>query len=155
VSTKRSVVAAVLVSLVSGMALAQAADPHVGTWKLNPEKSKGSAFTSGTVTIEPAGDGLKVTVDLVGQDGAPSQWGFTVTYDGMDHPITGNNPFGDTLALTRVDARTGRATYKHGGKVTVTQTTAVSEDGKTRTVTTKGTNAKGQPVDSMTFYDKQ
>jgi hypothetical protein len=31
----------------------------------------------------------------------------------------------------------------------------VSADGKTRTLTTKGTDAKGNPVDSTTVYDRQ
>jgi hypothetical protein len=36
-----------------------------------------------------------------------------------------------------------------------TQTSAVSSDGKTRTVTTKGVNASGQPVNNVAVYEKQ
>jgi len=146
---------ALVVSLSSAPAMARADDPMVGTWKLNAEKSKNSRYKSGTVTVEPAGNGLKVNVDLVATDGSPSKWSFTASDDGKDHPITGTTPLGDSLSVTRVDTRTLRATYKQGGKETVTQTTVVAEDGKTRTVTTKGTTATGQAVDSMTFYDKQ
>jgi hypothetical protein len=31
----------------------------------------------------------------------------------------------------------------------------VSDDGKTRTTTTKGTDAKGQAIDAVSFYEKQ
>ena len=37
----------------------------------------------------------------------------------------------------------------------VTQTAVMSSDGKTRTVTTKGTNALGQTFDNVNFYEKQ
>ena len=57
--------------------------------------------------------------------------------------------------LTRVDAKTTQITTKRAGKVTVNQTIVVSDDGKTRTTTTKGTNAKGEAVDGVSFYEKQ
>ena len=152
---KRVIVATVLVAIVGAVALAQSSDPHVGTWKLNAGKSKGTMFTGGTVTVEPAGQGFKTSVDLVGQDGAPSKWSFTAQPDGKDHPITGENPFGNTLSMTRVDARTLKTTIKQDGKVTLMQTVTVSEDGKTRTITSKGTSLKGQAIDSMTHYERQ
>jgi hypothetical protein len=145
----------VLIGVVSTVGLAQPSDPQAGTWKLNAEKSKGTTFKGGVVKVEPAGEGIKVTVDLVRADGTPSQWAFTANYDGKDSPVTGNSPFGDTLALTRVDERTARVTCKQGGKVTVTQTIVVSEDGKSRMITSKGTNVKGETIDTMTFYEKE
>jgi hypothetical protein len=42
-----------------------------------------------------------------------------------------------------------------GGKETVTQTIVIAADGKTRTNTTKGKNPKGEPVDGMSFYERQ
>lgn len=72
-----------------------------------------------------------------------------------DHPATGSSPFGDTLAITRVDKNTIRIVSKLAGKQTIVQTIVVAADGKTRTTTAKGTDGKGQPVDSMSFYEKQ
>jgi hypothetical protein len=155
VTTKRLFTAAVLVSVVSATAHAQSSDPLVGSWKLNVAKSTGASFKSGSTKIEAAGDGVKFTVDLVAADGTLSHWAFTANYDGKDNPVTGNSPYGDVVAFTRIDAKTTRITNKQGGKVTVTQTIVVSGDGKTRTTTTKGTNAKGQTVDTMSFYEKQ
>ena len=151
-SIKRLVAAAALVGFVSAAAYAQS-DPLIGTWKLNPAKSKGAK--SGSTTVEPAGEGVKFTVDLVGADGTTRHWMFTGKYDGQDVPVTGNSPYGDVAALTRVDANTVRITSKQGGNVTAVTTIVISADGKTRTTTIKGTDAKGQPLDSMSFYEKQ
>ena len=152
---KRMLAAAVLVGLVGATALAQSSDPLIGTWKLNVAKSKGISFKSGTSKIEAAGAGVTFTVDLVNADGTPYHWTFTANYDGKDNPVTGNSPYGDTTAFERVNAKTTRIISKLKGKVVTTQTIVVSDDGKTRTTTTKGTDAKGQKVDTVSFYEKQ
>jgi hypothetical protein len=151
--TKRLISAAIGVVVGSVMLAAQAADPLIGTWKLNPAKSKGAK--SGSTKVEAVGEGVKFAVDFVGSDGTESHWEFTAKYDGKDNPVTGSSPYGDVVALTRVDANTTRITSKQGGKVTATSTIVVSADGKTRTTTTKGTDAKGQPVDVVSVYEKQ
>ena len=73
VKTTRHSLAAVLgiIVLAGGMALAQASDPLVGTWKLNVAKSKGTALKSGTTKVEKDGDGVKMTAELVRADGTP------------------------------------------------------------------------------------
>jgi hypothetical protein len=143
---------------LAGAVLAQAPDPQVGTWKLNLAKSKyspGPAPTSATTQIEAAGAGTKVVVDQSPADGVIRHWEFTANYDGKDVPVTGNNPDADMIARTRVDASTVKSISKKGGNVTTTQTSAVSSDGKTRTVTTTGTNGAGQTVNNVAVYDKQ
>jgi hypothetical protein len=154
-TTKGLFTTAIVVAVFSGLVLAQSTDPLVGRWKLNVAKSKGAPAKSGMTRVEAAGAGVKFTVDLVDADGTAHHWMFTANYDGKDNPVTGNSPYGDVVALTRVDERTWSITTKRDGKVTVTQTIVVSADGKTRTTATKGTNAKGQPVDSVSFYEKQ
>ena len=79
---------------------------------------------------------------------------FTAKYDGKDNPVTGNSPFGSVVALTH-DGRTTKVTVKRDGKVALVQTMVVSADGKTRTMTSKGTDAKGNPVAAPTVYDRQ
>ena len=153
-SVQRLLSVAVLVGVACVAAVAQAQDPLVGTWKLNPEKSK-APYKSGTSVFEAAGDGIKGTVDIAAADGTAYHWTFTARYDGKDNPVTGNNPYGDTVALTRVNPNTVKITVKQGGKETVTQTIVVAPDGKTRTTTVKGKDAKGQPIDAMSFYEKQ
>jgi hypothetical protein len=153
VTTKRFVITAVVIGLLGVAAHGQSSDPLIGTWKLNVAKSKG--VKSGSTIIEAAGKGIKFTVDLVPTDGAPSHWAFTANYDGKDYPVTGSSPYGNVVAVTRVNAKTIRITSKQDGKTTTTSTIVVSEDGKTRTTSIKGTDVKGQPVDITSFYEKQ
>ena len=49
----------------------------------------------------------------------------------------------DSVTVKRIDANTLETVARKGGKVTTTQRNVVSADGKTRTVTTTGTNARG------------
>ena len=157
VTTTRVLTAAVLLGVLGGTAFAQSSSPLIGTWKLNVAKSKyvkGPSSTSGTTKVEASGAGVTFTVDLVGANGTLSHWVFTANYDGKDNPVTGNSPYGDAVALTHIDAQTTRVVSKASGKVTVTQTIVVAGDGRTRTVTTKGTLG-GQAVDSVAVYDKQ
>ncbi len=146
-----------LSAFLVGAAFAQS-DPQVGVWKLNLAKSKyspGPAPKSATTRIEASGAGTKVIVDQPQADGTMRHWEFTANYDGKDSPVTGNNPDADMVARTRTDANTVQTISKKGGKITTTQTSVVSSDGKTRTVTTKGVNASGQQVNNVTVFDKQ
>lgn len=146
-----------LTAVLGGTALAQT-DPQVGVWKLNVAKSKynpGPAPTTASTTIEAAGAGTKVTVDQTLPDGTKRHYTFTTSYDGKDVPVVGDNPDADTVARTRIKGSTVQTVAKKAGKVTTTQTSAVSSDGKTRTVTTKGVNAKGQQVNNVAVYDRQ
>lgn len=159
--TSRSVASSIaclgFAALLIGSGFAQS-DPQVGLWRLNVAKSKyspGPAPKSATTIIEAVGAGTKVTVDQVMPDGTKRHWEFTANYDGKDSPVTGNNPDVDMVARTRIDANTVQTVSKKGGKVTTTQTSAVSSDGKTRTVTTKGVNASGQQVNNVAVYEKQ
>ena len=156
--TGRFLVACTLVVASGAVVLGQADNPHLGTWKLNAAKSKynaGNVPKSGTTKIEPAGMGVKYTVDQTFADGTSSHWEFTANYDGKDVRINGTSPLGNTVALTRVDARTVRIVSKQDAKPTVNQTSVVSSDGKSRMVTTKGTSPSGEAVDGTVVYERQ
>lgn len=132
------------------------ASPQMGTWKLNEAKSKiapGMAKNK-TVVYAAAGSSVKVTVDGTDADGKPAHNEWTGKFDGKDYPVTGD-PTSDMRSYKKVDDRTLELTVKKGGKVTVTGRIAVAADGKSRTVTTSGTNAKGKKFNSTSFYDKQ
>jgi hypothetical protein len=153
-----AVVALGLVAVLAGTTFAQPGNSTIGTWKVNLAKSKypaGAVPKSATFTIVAAGAGFKAVVDSVAADGTVAHWVFTANYDGKDNPITGNCPYGDSVASTRVDANTTKNVYKKGGTVTVSQTHVVSADGKTDTITNTSTNAEGKTVTSVRVYDKQ
>ena len=136
---------------------AQARDPRISTWKLNVAKSKfspGPAPQSLTVKVELAGKGEKATTEFVNPDGTRTTVQYTANFDGKDYPLTGSQ-VADSVSLKRIDARTTDRTDKKGGKVAQTLRRVVSQDGKTMTVTVKGTNAQGQKVNNVVVFDKQ
>src|SRR3954453_16865573 len=128
VTFKRLLGIAVLVCVAGATALAQASDPLVGTWKLNPEKSKGP-YKSGTSVFEADGDGVKGTVNLAAADGTAYHWTFAAKFDGKDTPAPGNNPFGDPIPLARGNPSTVNLTEKLGGREKVTQAILVPVHG--------------------------
>jgi hypothetical protein len=148
---------AVVSMLVLGVTV-MAADSNIGTWKLNLAKSKfdpGPAPKSQTLKIEAWGaDGVKYTADGVDAEGKPSHWELQAKYDGKFVPFTGN-PDSDMLAYKRIDANTVEATTQLKGKAAQTTKVVVSADGKTRTLTQTGKDAKGQTVNNVVVYDKQ
>lgn len=137
--------------------LGQSSDPVVGTWVLNLSKSKfspGPAPKSETRTYVLVGQEIKANSKGVDADGKPTAGEWTVNYDGKDRPQTGD-PNADTLSLKRVDAFTTESTEKKAGKVVITGTRVISRDGKVMTITTKGTNSKGQSINDVMVYDKR
>ncbi len=139
-----------------GAGVCFAADAFIGTWKLNEAKSKIAAGSPKNTTIvyEAAGDSVKVTTDGTGSDGKPSHTEWTGKYDGMDYPVTGD-PSADTRSYKKVDDHTLTFANKKGDKVTISGRTVVSADGKTRTSTITGTDAKGEKYTSTAVFDKQ
>ena len=151
----RTIVLSVLVCLLT-TAVCFASDASMGTWKLNEAKSKLAPGTpkNNTVVYEAAGDKVKVTVDGVGVDGKPTHNEWTGMFDGKDYPLVGD-PSADTRSYKKIDDRTLELANKKEGKVTTTGKIVVSADGKIRTVTTSGTDAKGAKYKSTAVYDKQ
>ena len=146
------------VILVAAVAVvsAQGANGRIGTWHLNVAKSTyspGPAPKSQVLTIEAAGEGEKVTSESVSATGAKTVSVYTANYDGKPYPITGSET-ADTVSLKRVDANTSERTDSKGGKPVQTFTRVVSKDGKTMTVTIKGTNAQGQAVNNVVVFEK-
>ncbi len=97
---------------------------------------------------------MKYTSDGVDGDGKPTHWEFQAKYDGTFMPFKGN-PDADMLAYKRIDANTVEATTQLMGKVTGHTRVVVSKDGKTRTLTQTGKNAKGQDINNVAVYEKQ
>ncbi len=153
---KPRTVAMTLALCLVGVALCFAQDAHMGTWKLNDAKSKfpAGATKNTSVVYEAAGDQVKVTVDGTDADGKSVHNEWTGKFDGKDYPVTGD-PNTDARAYKKVNDHTLSMTVKKAGKVTVTGRIEVSADGKTRTVSTKGTDAKGAKVSTTAVYDKQ
>jgi len=143
-----------LMCVVSGQG-----DSHVGTWELNLAKS---TFSPGPPpkkqTLWYKAEGRELTallqgVDAVGMPLNPDSGNLTIYMDGKDHPTP--QPSYDSSAWTRLSANKYVVSRKKAGKVVLTSTNVVSTDGKTMTITTKGVDADGRPVNNLRVYDRQ
>lgn len=107
--------------------------PHAGKWKANPAKSQ---LTGTAITFESLPSG----------EWQSSFEGITYKFkmDGKDYP-TG---MGDTAAWKAVDSSSWETVWKANGKTISTETLKLAPDGKTLTLTTKGTKPNGEPIDN-------
>jgi hypothetical protein len=132
-----------------------AANAQMGTWKLNMKKSKltHDANRNNTVVYSSTLFQTKVTIDGTDAKGKPIHSEWTGQFDGKDHAVTGD-AMEDMRSYTKVDDHTMNFTMKKGGKLVLTGRIVVAPDGKSRTVTTITTGAKGKKVRSTAVYDK-
>jgi hypothetical protein len=139
-----------------GGAMCFAADPQMGTWKLNEAKSKitpGTLKNTHVVYSNMLGQ-VKVKSDGIDANGKPVHVEWSGKFDGKDYPVSGD-PNSDTRSYTKVNERTLTIMNKKNGKVTVTGQIVVSADGKSRTVSLNGTTPKGKKFKNVAVYDKQ
>ena len=149
----RVIVGMALAGLVASFPSPLLAQSNVGTWAANIAKSTYSPNTpprSQTLTIAATG----VTVDVVGPDGSTQHWAYGGAYDGKPVPITGN-PNADMAARKRLSPTTTETTFTKGGKVTSVNTAVVAADGKTMTITAKGSTAQGKQMLNVQLYEKK
>ena len=154
--------AVLVLPLTMGLGVASGAemalDPAVGTWTLNLGKSKLDASSpapkSSVRTYTATPDGLKVAIHSVNATGEAHDLTSSFSYDGKQHPVTGSEDY-DTIAVTRTGPNDSKSDFIKGGKVIGHLTRSVSKDGKTMTVTSDLTNAKGVKVHDVAVYDRQ
>jgi hypothetical protein len=126
--------------LVAGVAVVTAADnPFLGTWKVNPAKSK---FTGTTTTFEQTPSG-EIRFSGEGQS-------YTFKTDGQEY----EGPFGRKVTWTQADDRHWTTTTKQDGKVLVTGVASLSSDGKTMTTVYKGTKPNGEPIEQTVVMER-
>lgn len=133
-----------------------AADPFLGTWKLDPEKTKyttGTPAKDVTLVIEEQGDSYQVTASGSYQDGSPISVKYTVPKAGGAGTAK-EGPF-DAVTSRRVSARVRENRYTKNGKETVSRRIVVSQDGKTMRITVTGTDAQGKSIAGLDVFDKQ
>ena len=153
-NTKKAILTATL--CLTAVVVAFAADPNVGTWKLNEAKSKIAAGAAKNLTVvyTAVGDTYKCVVDGVDATGKPTHNEWTGKFDGKDYPVVGD-PTADTRSLKLVKPGHYELTNKKAGVTNVTGTVAFSADSKARTLTTNMTDAAGKKVTSIAIYDRQ
>ena len=130
--------------------------PDIGTWKLNEAKSIYGAGEAKNVTIviaEAPGGMVKITADGIDKNGKPTHSEWTGKFDGNDYPVIGD-PNSDMRLYKQIDANTLDFIVKKDGKSIAGGKVNISADGKTRIVTTSGTDSDGKRFKNMGFYDK-
>ena len=154
---KRAILlAGLLLFIAPQMALAQN-QLFGGTWKVDVAKSKyepGAAPKSEILRFEPVGDGFKVSLDGVNQQG-PYHSEAIGKFDGVDVPVvaTPARQAAFTYAFSRLDERTWEIVIKVNGRRQLIVRNVVSEDGKTmRGVST--VTSRGQ-INQVVIYEKQ
>jgi hypothetical protein len=150
---------ALAVCLIAPTLMKADTSAFVGTWKINLAKSTypaGLAPKSLTRTVTADGDSVTYSFDGTAADGSALKYSFTVKYDSKDYSITGTGPMGsDHIMLKQLNSHMTQGSLKVGDKVVATVTTTVSHDGKTATVTSKGTDKDGKTVKQTQVFDKQ
>jgi hypothetical protein len=155
---RRSIIVTSLMPFVLWLAaVAMAADPFVGTWKMNMEKSmfpQGQAPKSAILAITRQENVIRLTTDLVATDGKSTHEEASLNLDGKEQPVKGN-PNINTIIFRRLDANTLESVGKKEGIEVGSTSYIVTKDGKTLTTTMKRKNPQGQDVSIMLVYDKQ
>jgi len=128
-----------LIVVLMAAGLAAAENPLAGTWKLNPAKSK---FTGDTMKFERTSS-VKI-------EGSGAGLAYTFKIDGKEY----SGPVGELVAWKQVDDHTWETTYKLKGTLTNTDTSKLSSDGKTMTITSRGTKPNGESFEDTSVYTR-
>lgn len=157
----RLLLALALAATLTGMPLAAGPsktsnDPLIGKWLMDSGKSTfrpGPAPDSRTMTFESLPNGFKHTMRSTTAFGGDSIVVYTAKYDGKDYPMDPLTPL-DTVSLKRIDANTVERIGKAQKKEVETTTLKVSPDGKTLTMTVKGSD-RGNDYSSIQVYSRE
>ncbi len=142
-----------------------AADPIIGSWKLNIAKSKFSSAKHSMLNLtapkeqtevyrELDSDMVELTWKNTAANGAVAKLVFTYPLQGgavkvepSDTPIT--------WIQLRVSERVWYATYLFEGKQLLTRYKVISDDGKTMRQTLRGIDDGGKPFEVLLVLEKQ
>jgi len=132
-----------------------AANPFVGTWKMNPAKSKTSYQLKGSFTtkVEGQDNGIKAVEDLVfaNENAVHRRW--AAKYDGKDYPVEGDSTI-DAISLKRTNPNTINYVVKKSGKQLASGKWIVFKDDKTST-DTGSAKVENQVFTYNLFLEKQ
>ena len=134
-----------------------AADPSVGTWNMNPNKT---IFKNGTspfrqsVFITETGSNLNVKVAGTAVNGRKIAVSYTIPAAGGTGKMVQSSEY-DGVSAKRIGPNELDISYMKGGKAIYTAHTTVSTDGNTLSVATQGVNPLGDTVEGTIVYNKQ
>jgi hypothetical protein len=128
--------------------------PLTGTWTANLEKSTRHAnhqFRRATMRFEVEGDAVSLAYDGVNAAGKTEEGARTFRADGAAHPDAAAP---GVIATSRIDDRTLEVVATKDGAPVGRASYSVSEDGRSLTSTTSGTDASGRAFDQVIVFDR-
>ena len=137
-----------------------AADPIIGTWKLNVEKSKFQSNDSMvpkemTETYRELSNGqIELSVNFISKDGSSDLLVMTYPIQGGVAKIQKGNPPGSYIQ-TRISPFEWQVTSLHGDTQVGTRLKKISKDGKTIQHISRYFDDKGKPVEQLLVFEKQ
>jgi hypothetical protein len=157
---KRFGIAATILFVLAVATAAMAEDPWVGTWKLNPAKSKAPGgrlpHPSSTNIIEIQGDTMHLISNQTDSTGKLEHVEYTAKLDGKEYPVTatppGPQPY--TISLKRINSRT-REFVEVIGTFTIRGQDVLSEDGKSFSRIVNSKDAEGNDTSIIQVFEKQ
>ena len=135
---------------------AYAGDPAVGVWKLDVLHSKFSSDPAPLSELRiyaETPEGTKVTVKTVNREGKETVTEYPVVFDGKDQVRPGYAS-GTSIVLKRDNDYHASAVVKHAGTVMADVQRSITDDGATMTITYKGKNETGDPIDRVLIYHR-
>ncbi len=134
------------------------ADPFLGIWKLNFQKSKlpGKDVQSQIFSIVIVPEGQLNLIESMGVNGKTASMQYITNLDGRDAPVLGM-PGTPTVAVKMTGIRSREAVWKNDGKVFQKTNSTISKDGKTWTIELQSFNPQGQPAGGprVFIYERQ
>jgi hypothetical protein len=146
---RRLLFASMLLAVVLDCANVRADDPgrnpFLGTWEYDAARSSfvGRApYRSARLSFTAVREGTRVVADIVVASGELFHFEYSGPEDGTFVAVSGN-PYYDSAATVRSDARTVVRTERREGKVIGSTTMQVSEDGRSLTASGRRTVPDG------------
>jgi hypothetical protein len=123
---------------------------------MNHEKSKntkGDTPKEENIVISDQGDQLKVTISGTDDTGKPIAISYIIPVSGGAGEMQQGGSY-NGVSAKRVNETTRDTTYTKDSKQLMTERMVVGADGKTITVTVKGVDSDGKPVEGVLVFDK-
>jgi hypothetical protein len=131
-------------------------DPFNGFWTLVPEESKlaGPMPRRWTEMLDVGADTISVKEEISGADGRTLIVTVDASFDGRDYDVTGS-PLADVIAYTRPGRFRIDGVAKKDGRVVLTESVTVSEDGRSLTMGYVTRLPDGRDVASIAVFKRQ
>jgi hypothetical protein len=156
----KKTVITILFLLAAVATFAMSADPWIGTWKLNPAKSKAPEgrlpHPSSTNIIEIQGEKMHMISIQTSTTGEEERVEFTAALDGKEYPVQVSPPVPQpyTISLKKIDSRT-REFVEVIGNLIIKGRDVLSEDGKSFSRIEDSKDAQDNDIRIIQFFEKQ